>query len=175
MSTSERVQLAQELHDGIAQDLVAMGYSLDALLGQPQTPVLTRAGLRGLRFQTSEIIERIRREIFDLRRVNTLELKSELINLAPDVTNEVIRICAEILRNVSTHSKANELEISAKINDGAISLSISDNGEGGALNQSQRFGIIGIRERTQRLGGTFQIKSNSGGTSINIEIPAVGK
>ncbi len=175
MSTSERVRLAQELHDGIAQDLVAMGYSLDTLLGQPQTPLITRAGLRSLRFQTSEIIERIRKEIFDLRRVNTIEIKSELISLAPHVTNEVIRICAEILKNVSAHSKANQLDISAKIKDGAISLRITDNGQGGAVNQSQRFGIIGIRERIQRLNGTFEIESNRDGTAIKIEIPAVGK
>ncbi len=175
MSTSERVRLAQELHDGIAQDLVAMGYSLDTLLGQPQTPLITRAGLRGLRFQTTEIIERIRREIFDLRRVNTMEIKSDLINVAPNVMNEIIRISTEILKNVSTHSKANQLDISAKIRDGAISLRIADNGQGGAVNQSQRFGIIGVRERIQRLGGTFEIESNQNGTAINIEIPAVGK
>ena len=67
MSVNERVRLAQELHDGIAQDLVGLGYCIDSLVSAADTPTEIRAGLRTLRFSTSDLIEKVRAEIFALR------------------------------------------------------------------------------------------------------------
>ena len=46
MAQSPRVEIAQEIHDGIAQDLVALGYQLDLVLAAPLTPALIRNDIR---------------------------------------------------------------------------------------------------------------------------------
>ena len=74
MNTRGTNQIARQIHDGIAQDLVALGYSLDLSLAAPELPITTRAELRTLRFEVTELIEKVRREILNLR------------NTAPDLT-----------------------------------------------------------------------------------------
>ena len=66
MNPDERVRLAQDLHDGIAQDLVGLGYRLDALIAAVGTPLEIRSELRTLRFAISDLVEKVRNEIFEL-------------------------------------------------------------------------------------------------------------
>jgi signal transduction histidine kinase len=152
-----RVILAQELHDGIAQDLIGLGYSIDSLIATTQD-VKTKESLRALRFTISELIEKVRQEIHQLRSVSDLlEDNTQL-----DQHFELLRVVSEILRNVSEHSGASNL-----------SLEISDDGVGGAHNKEGTFGLIGIQERITRLDGDIHIDSSQQGTKIRIEIPLV--
>ena len=82
MSADERVRLAQELHDGIAQDLVGLGYSIDSLVAAVDTPVELRAELRTLRFAMSDLVDKVRAEIFELRSA-----APTVISRSPDVTS----------------------------------------------------------------------------------------
>lgn len=156
MSVNERVRLAQELHDGIAQDLVGLGYSIDALVSATDTPHEIRAGLRSLRFATTGLVEKVRSEIFALRQGNEL--------LAPgyeaSTQYELKRIFAELLRNVVEHSGATYL-----------TMSVTDNGNGGAKSKTGHHGISGIGERVRGLDGALDIKSTLEGTQISITIP----
>ena len=61
-----RVILAQELHDGIAQDLVGLGYSIDSLIASSQD-LQVRDSLRTVRFTITDLIEKVRLEIHQLR------------------------------------------------------------------------------------------------------------
>jgi signal transduction histidine kinase len=152
-----RVILAQELHDGIAQDLIGLGYSIDSLIATTQD-VKTKESLRALRFTISELIEKVRQEIHQLRSASDLlEDNTQL-----DQHFELLRVVSEILRNVSEHSGASNL-----------SLEISDDGVGGAHNKEGTFGLIGIQERITRLDGDIHIDSSQQGTKIRIEIPLV--
>ena len=81
MTQTERVKIAQELHDGIAQDLVALSYSLDLLLAEADTPAGTRVELRNLIFSVSAMIAKVREEIFNLRSANFATLESSLRTL----------------------------------------------------------------------------------------------
>jgi NarL family two-component system sensor histidine kinase LiaS len=65
---TDPARLARELHDGIAQDLVGVGYSLDLLLANPETSIESRAQLRALRFTVTDLIDKVRREIYFLRQ-----------------------------------------------------------------------------------------------------------
>ncbi|MEY4283291.1 MAG: hypothetical protein RL467_847, partial [Actinomycetota bacterium] len=105
MSANERVRLAQELHDGIAQDLVGLGYSIDSLVGAPDTPIDIRAELRSLRFAMSDLVEKVRDEIFALR--SSKEILST--HSEPSVQYELQKIFAELLRNVQEHSQATSI------------------------------------------------------------------
>lgn len=150
-----RVNLAQELHDGIAQDLVGLGYSIDALIANSED-LLIKQSLRAIRFTISELIEKVRLEIHQLRSSEDLLQEETQLQL----TFELLRTFAEILQNISKHSQATQLIIE-----------ISDNGIGGAHEKSGSFGLMGIRERVTGLHGDIHIDSSEIGTKIRIQIP----
>ena len=158
MSANERVKLAQELHDGIAQDLVGLGYSIDSLVATSGTPNEIRAELRSLRFNVSDLIDKVRHEIFDLR-IHALTNLSESPPRGSK-TFELERIFAELVRNVQAHSQATSL-----------TLSVADNGLGGALEKSGHHGLTGVAERVHGLGGDFSIDSSEVGTHVLITVP----
>ncbi len=156
MSGNERVRLAQELHDGIAQDLVGLGYSIDALVGASDTPHEIRARLRALRFATTDLVQKVRSEIFALRD-GSQPLAPQFEASRPF---ELQRIFAELLRNITEHSGAT-----------CLTMSITDNGVGGVRLKSGHHGIVGISERVRSLDGELDIKSTKEGTQISITVP----
>jgi signal transduction histidine kinase len=150
-----RVILAQELHDGIAQDLVGLGFSIDSLIATA-TDQTNKESLRQLRFAITELIDKVRLEIHELRSASDLISESE----GADFNYELLRVLSEILRNVSEHAQAS-----------VLSIQITDNGIGGAHSKEGSFGLIGIQERITHLNGDIHIDSNQLGTKITIELP----
>ena len=158
MSADERVRLAQELHDGIAQDLVGLGYSIDYLVAAAGTPVEIRAELRTLRFAMSDLVDKIRGEIFELRAHS-----ATVISRSPkkaSISFELQRIFNELLRNIEEHSQAT-----------SFTLTVQDNGLGGVIEKSGHHGLTGVRERVRDLNGVLEIESNESGTQISITVP----
>jgi signal transduction histidine kinase len=150
-----RVILAQELHDGIAQDLVGLGFSIDSLIATA-TDQTNKESLRQLRFAITELIDKVRLEIHELRSASDLISESE----GADFNYQLLRVLSEILRNVSEHAQAS-----------VLSIQITDNGIGGAHSKEGSFGLIGIQERITHLNGDIHIDSNQLGTKITIELP----
>jgi signal transduction histidine kinase len=152
---NEFVALSQELHDGIAQDLVGLGFSIDSLIATSQD-LKAKDSLRQLRFAVTSLIDKVRLEIHQLRT------SSELISSEADVdmNYQLLRVLSEVLRNVSEHAHASHL-----------SIQIADNGIGGARSKVGSFGLVGIQERIATLGGDITIDSSDRGTTIRIELP----
>ena len=174
-------QIARQIHDGIAQDLVALGYSLDQSLGAPELPLSTRAELRTLRFAVTELIEKVRREILNLR------------NTAPDLAEQVIQICGdrlgfldlgipldqslhpiviELLRNATEHSGASVINLRTYSDDALTVIEISDNGIGGVEMKADRFGLVGIAEAVAELSGQVEFINLTPGLLIRVSIPS---
>ncbi len=187
-----RARLARELHDGIAQDLVGVGYSLDLLLANPETTVNARKQLRTLRFTITELIDKVRREVYFLRQPATLDLADEIRNSAltlcgglelkieleeeirtldSDLTYEINRIVQEVLRNIATHAKATTVTISFDQAENFLNLRIADDGVGGAETSELRYGIQGIRDRALAINSSVEIQSDSNGTRIWLQVP----
>jgi signal transduction histidine kinase len=152
---NERVTLAQELHDGIAQDLVVLGFSIDQAISKCQDADL-KDSLRQIRFTTSQLIEKLRSQMHKLRTSEPLILPTGQI----DTMFETARIVQEVLRNIEKHSGATNFEIQ-----------IADNGVGGASPKVGSFGLEGIQERVNKLNGEITIASNQHGTRIGVRIP----
>ena len=188
MSTPERLDVARELHDGIAQDLVALGYSLDLLLATDGLPQSARSSIRESRLQVDELMRKVRSEIFNLlsqsqQSISTqlqslisqeysdfeLELDIEPASAPPEVGHEIIAIAREILRNVRLHSRATRIGITLYPVNNRIYLQICDNGIGGAIMKDGRWGIMGISERIAKLGGSIVIENNSA-TDLGVRI-----
>jgi len=153
--SERRVVLAQELHDGIAQDLVGLGFSIDSLISTSHDQT-AKESLRQLRFLVTELIDKVRLEIHQLRSATDLISKGE----EKDFSYELLRVLSEILRNVDEHAHASHL-----------SIQITDNGIGGAQSKEGSFGLAGIRERIASIGGDIRIDSDQQGTKISIELP----
>ena len=191
MTQRERIKIAQELHDGIAQDLVGLSYSLDLLLAAPDTPSVTRIELRTILFKVSTLIESVRSEIFNLRAQELISfeysLRSLLLELKSDVELKIVRddhvlssqteeellaISRELLRNSIKHSGASVIEISIEKSDTGMNYTYRDNGKGMNENQRKGFGILGIQERCASIDGTLTMSSTSLGIDYHIAIPS---
>ena len=189
MSTPQRLELARELHDGVAQDLVALGYELDLLLAATDSQAPLRKGIRSLRFQVDELITKVRREMYQLREPNAETVQEKLANAAaqicgtrlarieiaefdidPGLGIEITSMATELMRNSVRHSRGSEIEIELSQVENHTYLEVRDNGEGGATLESSRLGLIGIKERTERLGGIFTYSSDSSGTRVAITL-----
>jgi signal transduction histidine kinase len=152
---NERVTLAQELHDGIAQDLVVLGFSIDQAISKCQDAELKNS-LRQIRFSTTDLIEKVRVQMHSLRIAEPLVSSSGQV----DTMFETLRIVQEILRNIEKHSGAKNMDIQ-----------INDDGAGGALTKDGSFGLNGLQERVNKLNGEITIASDERGTRIGVTIP----
>jgi signal transduction histidine kinase len=189
VSTPQRLQLARELHDGVAQDLVALGYELDLLLATIGTNSPARKGVRSLRFRVDELISKVRREMYQLREPNSESVQERLTKAAREICGdlklhlqiaefaieanlgkEITAMANELLRNSVHHSRGSEIELHLSQVENHTYLEVRDNGDGGATLDSSRLGLIGIKERTELLGGTFFYTSDRSGTRVAITL-----
>ena len=87
----------------------------------------------------------------------------------------LFRIFQETLTNASRHSSASKVEVEFSCNDDEIMLSVSDNGRGIPENHvvaSTSYGLLGMTERVEQLGGTIKFSSPSGGGfSVTVSLP----
>jgi len=198
----ERRHLARELHDELGQCLTAI--KTDAVLIRNRTQetepkVFTSAQAiidvaSHIYDVVHNMITRLRPSpLDDLGLVPTLEesisawqqrqedinfklsLSGELNNLSEAMNMTIFRIVQESITNAVRHAAAAEIAISVKNEDGAIDISIIDNGKGMEVQDFHSdvdFGLLGMRERAHSLGGEFKLTSALGdGVSIHITLP----
>jgi NarL family two-component system sensor histidine kinase LiaS len=193
VSSPARIELARDLHDGIAQDLVALGYELDLLLGATESTVQSRREIRALRFKIDDLIAKVRREMYALRDPEVTTFQEALSDIVEEICgdlevtqtisnfsipnsyqSELKAIATELLRNAKVHSRASHIEILLKGVENRTYLEVSDNGVGGAqLNTSHlgrlgRLGLVGVKERVEQLHGQLEIISTENGTRIKV-------
>jgi PAS domain S-box-containing protein len=97
------------------------------------------------------------------------------IDIDKNFATVVFRVFQEASANVIRHSKATEVYISLRVDEGQLILEIKDNGRGiteDELTGTGSIGILGMRERALALGGEINIAGESGkGTTLNLKIP----
>ena len=196
----ERRRLSRDLHDGIAQSLLAIKLNLQMIKAQTQKGILTEPGI------FSELISEVSHSITELRNIamalrpsfiEDTEL-SEIfkwyskkfqkrtgisisikttgpIQASITVKDNLFRVYQEALTNVLKHAKASSVDVFLQKKGRIIYLKIDDNGQGFPLKSytgDKGIGLSTIKERIELLGGVFRIKSIPGrGTSLWIEVP----
>ena len=112
--------------------------------------------------------------------VCTLRYSGNLLNLDPEVAVAVYRVVQECLTNIAVHANARHATIEVNRTLGEISgqpchisVDVGDDGVGFFLMSTSRgFGLIGIRERVNVLGGVCDIDTHPGrGTRIHVRVP----
>ncbi len=98
--------------------------------------------------------------------------------LHPILRDEIYRIAREALRNASHHAQARRIEADISYGETLLRLRIRDDGSGiapevlGQGGSAGHWGLPGMRERAQRIGGQFEVWSRPGaGTEVELSIP----
>jgi len=91
------------------------------------------------------------------------------------VANHLFRIVGECLTNVTRHARAHHVDVSLSRKAGFVQLSVHDDGVGlpAAPDEGRGIGMLGMQERAESLGGSFEIESRRGRyTLVRVSIPA---
>jgi signal transduction histidine kinase len=197
----ERQNIARDLHDESLQTMVLLCQQLDAARSSPSLPSATGEKLKEVRGTAERAATGLRNFARELRppilddlgmtaairkllddcidRINVegqLKIVGEEHRLRQDVEVNLFRIVQEALANVAHHAKATNVTVTIVFMDREVKLEIRDNGQGfvAPINADglSKFGLIGMRERTEMLGGRLKIRSSPGnGTRIEVSIP----
>jgi signal transduction histidine kinase len=189
----ERRRIARELHDGVAQDLAGVVIGLEALERSPGSGDV--AGLKHLARSTAQDVREL---ILDLRPrvLDDLGLGAALRWLAqerhprllvdldieldrhlpPPVETAMFRIVQEALTNVERHAAASKARLRVWTADGVLGAVVEDDGRGfDPRVEAWGFGIVGMRERAEQVGGQLQVSSHGGaGTRVEAVLPLEG-
>ena len=198
---AERQRLSRQMHDGPAQALSNFILQTEiAMRLLDVDPVQARDELGDLKGSAMGTFQKVRNFIFELRPMMLDDLGliptirryadtfKEQTGLEVNVTisgNErrlesylevmVFRAIQELLGNAARHSQATLIKVNVDLTDDLIRVSVDDNGKGFDLDsvQGQNLGLKLIRERTEMLGGTFEVDSAAGkGTRVMFSLPA---
>jgi signal transduction histidine kinase len=109
---------------------------------------------------------------------STAERRRHPAKEATLIRDEIYRIASEALRNAFRHAEASRIEVQLSYNEKSFELRVRDDGKGidpkllSDEGLPGHFGLRGMRERAQRIGGQFTLWSAPGsGTEIELSIP----
>ena len=97
--------------------------------------------------------------------------------LSPSLENEVLRVAQEALANAVRHSGAARAAVDLRYHPNELTLTVCDNGIGfqatdTTLPAKGHFGLQGMRERADQIGGTLYVESSpDGGTTVTLNVP----
>jgi signal transduction histidine kinase len=177
----ERQRLAREIHDGVAQEISALGYFIDDLTAGAVTDT-QRTKLLSLRAEISRVVSELRLSIFDLRSeispaagigsalsdyVRAVGARSGLtvhltLDEAPtrlrgEIETELLRIAQEAVTNARKHSHAENLWVDCRVHPPFARITVVDDGTGLGDTREDSYGLKIMRERADRIGATLEI------------------
>ncbi|HTK06070.1 MAG TPA: sensor histidine kinase [Ktedonobacteraceae bacterium] len=193
---TERQRLARELHDTLAQSLVALTLQLETIdsliarqhTAQAQTIVQqAMARARATMAEARSAIDDLRVATPNSEQFNTV--LQEMVQrftatngipclctctqfpVLPSASQEqILRIISEALTNTARHAHATQSWINTTYEQGMLTLEIGDNGIGfdpqNVTSQTGHYGLLGLRERVQLLSGQIAVISTLGQGSI---------
>jgi signal transduction histidine kinase len=196
----ERRRIARELHDEIGQALTAM--KLELAIAARSAPASVAGSLQEARVITDRTLQSIRdmsqllhpSMLDDLGLPDTATwylrgfsrrtgITSDLVvdrldhRLDPELESCTYRIIQEALTNVARHAAASRCRVEIAQLPSSLRISIEDNGKGfdpavASRPPSRGFGLVSVRERVTRLGGTLNVESKVGaGTRLLVDLP----
>jgi signal transduction histidine kinase len=195
-TNEERQRLAREIHDGVAQELVMVGYGIDnALATMPDEAKESAEELRTLRGEVTRVITELRLSLFELRsevdrhgglaaaiaeyartvgqsaglRVH-LSLDESTARLPAATEAELLRIAQEAITNARKHAGASNLWVTCAVDPPYAQIEVSDDGQGiSGQRPDGRYGLAIMQERAERIRGRLEIKSRQpNGTTVAV-------
>ncbi len=199
----ERSSLARDLHDLLAQSFSGILLQIEAMRAEcPAIPRLVEDRLEKIQAQALRSVEEVRRSILMLRPalLDNASLATALRALAdeagvlggvpirvvtslsglvldPRIEMNLFAIASEAIQNSVRHAAARQIVVELTVARRTLSLSVIDDGAGGARPRGsgpgrRHFGIENMRSRAKAVGGRFFWTSGKGrGTRVRVSIP----
>ena len=198
LQEDERKNIAHDLHDEIGQHLTAIHIDASAILKAKNiaeahdSATAISSVARQMMEIVREMLQRLRPAILDelglqaslhelidnWRQRNrgvsvSINISSQLNNLNETIAITAYRIVQECLTNITKHSNARLVTIKVEHQAELLKLSVKDSGQGfDPLQIAKGFGLAGMRERVEGLGGSFQLIADLGsGVMIEVSLP----
>ena len=188
----ERERLARDLHDTVAHHVSAMAIRAQAGLAMAESdPAAATDALRVIEAEAAKALTEMRTVVAALRSDDALPLLAfaggtppvdldvtgDLNALAPAVGAAVFRLTQEAVTNARRHARhATRIEVRVATDDTSVHLQVTDDGEPIAETPpGHGFGLAGMRERAQLLGGVCSAGPNPDrGWSVTATLPRTG-
>ena len=201
LKTEERTRLAVELHDTLAQNLTGVSMEIEAansLSGNAPPEMLAHIDIAAKALKSCR--DELRNCLWDLRSqaleepdMNTAILRTlqphvsdsrvtvrfnvPRSKISDNTAHALLRVIRELVTNAIRHGNATDIKVAGSLDADALRCSVTDNGDGfdpetapGVL--QGHFGIQGVRERIEELGGMIDLESTPGrGAKATIAIP----
>jgi two-component system, NarL family, sensor histidine kinase UhpB len=104
-----------------------------------------------------------------------LSVQGDLAGLDESTNITAYRVVQECLTNIVRHAGATRAQVQVERDQRELAISISDNGKGFAQDgedREERYGLLGMRERVEGLGGRFELSNGPGrGASVRVSLP----
>jgi signal transduction histidine kinase len=196
----ERTRLAREIHDGLAQQLwfaklkfdrlaatlpsedasqgEEVAQALDAALAEARQATMTMRTSIDQDLPLSDMIGRVVEDFAQRSEIQATFTADPEVPLAvpPRQQVELLRITQESLTNVRRHADATVVRVKAAVADGALVITITDNGRGFDPETARHggLGVLGMEERARLIGGSLHITSApSEGTTVALRVPLI--
>ena len=196
----ERAAIAREIHDDVGGALTAVKFDLAWMARHAPTPEIAERVAQALESvnhaheASQRIMHNLRPAILEQGLVAALQwmtdrfgkragieatfrTSDEAMQLAPGVPLVAYRFAQEALTNVSKHAHATKVSVDVSQAGGVLSIEVTDNGRGLSaedLAKARSFGIRGLHERAETVGGWVDISSKPGGTTLILSVPLSG-
>ncbi len=200
----ERNRLAREMHDTLIQGCTGVSAVLEAASSAAEVaPPVSRQLLERARREARSMVEEARLAVWGLRQGEGGDLAEAVARLTERIGDEsgipvrfeksgvglplgaeaqrsLLLLIREALQNGVRHASATSLAVRLRFERRALEVSVEDDGRGfdcspSALDPTRHYGLMGMRERVQKLGGEFDLTSAPGqGTSVGVRIPSRG-
>ncbi len=203
---NERQRIARELHDTLAQGLAGLILNLEAVSSQIERKNDNRAqeilqqtmtnargtlaearqvidGLRSMEQGSVDFETQLKVTVAHFETSSRVPCETHIpagLRLPPPLQLQVMRIVSEALNNITKHAKAEKVNVIFSAIEDNYHLEIIDDGQGFLIKNAREkegsYGLLGIQERVNLLGGALTISSQPGaGTKIAISIPMAGQ
>jgi signal transduction histidine kinase len=194
-TAQERNRIAREIHDGLGHYLTSANMQLEAaravIADGAAAPRVSRA-----QDLLREGLGEVRRSVAMLRTSGNnrpftaalgaliddarasglaaaLHIGGTVRPLGPAIEFALYRVAQEALTNVMRHAGAARAELRVSYDEGSVDLSVEDDGVGAPENPGPGFGLVGLRERVELLGGAVDVgRAPAGGLSLRVRVPA---
>jgi signal transduction histidine kinase len=197
--TQERNRLARELHDTLAHSLSAVAVQIEAAQALSEIDAAAEHKMLEQALQTTRSgLTDARRSLHALRASPLqdlglslavrhlaesaaaraglkldLHIGSHLGNLTPAIEQCLYRVAQEALTNVARHANAASVQVNLARENGHVRLTVRDDGRGfdTAAVADTRYGLKGLRERAETVGGALVVESEKDkGTKVALTV-----
>ncbi|MEW6438584.1 MAG: histidine kinase [Pseudomonadota bacterium] len=191
----ERADLARDLHDEIGPLLFALNIDVSTLqrrIGGGKEQIAAR--LEAIAGAIAEIQVHVRSMLGKLRPAVLLDLgldqavdnlvgfwgkRRQDVRIAVDLDSEsfgekldatIYRVFQEGLNNALRHGNPTQVELTAKVADERhVVVTVGDDGAGFSADENHfGYGLLGMRERVESLGGSLEVSNRSGGKGVSV-------